>query len=89
MNTLKLLAAASVIFVMGCAQTPADESASVANAEGVVCTRSPEMGSRLDRRTCTTRAERAEAARITKEEVINRQRVDSVKDSMPMPSAGN
>ena len=89
MNTSKLLAVASVIFVMGCAQTPADESASVANAEGVVCTRSPEMGSRLDRRTCTTRAERAEAARITKEEVTNRQRAGDVTDSIPRAGTGN
>lgn len=89
MNSIKMLAVTGVIFMMGCAQTPANESAAAANSEGVICTRSPDIGSRLDRRTCSTRAEREEAARITKEEITNKQRAESVTDSIPRQGAGN
>jgi|GEM_PF-3949472 len=89
MNGFKMLAISSVIFTLGCAQTPADGEKAVANTDGVVCSRSPEMGSRLDRRVCTTKAERAEAARITREEITNRQRAGTAKDSSAPVGVGN
>ena len=92
MNTFNLLAASSVFFALGCAQTPADgeaDKAAVANVDGVVCSRISDKGSRLDRRVCTTKAERAEAARITREEVTNRQRVGTATDSSAPAGVGN
>jgi hypothetical protein len=89
MSTFRLLAASSIIFAMGCAQTPADESAAVANADGVICAQDANLGSRLNHRKCTTKAEREEVARITREEITNRQRAGQAIDTAPMASPGN
>jgi hypothetical protein len=88
MNTIRLLAVSSLVFALGCAQTPADEDAdglSASNPEGIMCRREPDMGSRLGRKVCTTKAERDAAAQITREEITNRQRPGTATDSAAPP----
>jgi len=71
---IKKLLVTSIISaaVLGCAETPTDANGNaVANDEGVICVNQADMGSRLGKRVCTTRAEREEAARITREAVRN------------------
>lgn len=60
------------VAVLGCAETPTDANGNaIANNEGVICVNQADMGSRLGKRVCTTRAEREEAARITREAIHN------------------
>jgi hypothetical protein len=89
MNTIRLLAVSCIAFaLLGCAQTPADENAnglSASNPDGIMCRREPDVGSRLGRQVCTTKAERDEAARITREEITNRQRPGAATDGAAPP----
>jgi hypothetical protein len=64
-----IFAASALIFTAVCAQTPADDGVANANTERVVCVREPDMGSRLGRRVCSTKAERQAAAEIRREGV--------------------
>ena len=76
---LQIIAAAAAIFITACATSPTDDGNTIAaaNPDGVMCVREPDMGSRLGRRVCTTRAERDAAAQITREEITNRQRSET------------
>jgi hypothetical protein len=69
--------------ILGCAQTPMDADGNPiadTNSEGVICVNQADMGSRLGKRVCTTKAEREEAARVTREAIRNSEHTN--------PSAG-
>ena len=88
-NHLFLMSIFSVA-ALGCAQTPTDaEGNAIANAddEGIICVNQADMGSRLGKRVCTSRADREEAARITREEVRNSEHVSQQTTGSAAPAA--
>lgn len=89
MKTVIIFAASALIFTAVCAQTPADDGVANANTERVVCVREPDMGSRLGRRVCSTKAERKAAADITREEVRSREGVNTATGGFQPAGAGN
>ncbi len=83
--------AVAVIFA-ACAETPTDADGNTvaqANDEGVICESRPTIGSNLGRRACTTRAEREEAARKTREEIRNSERPSQPSGGFEPAGAGD
>jgi len=80
------------LVALGCAQTPTDADGNAvadANSEGVICVNQADMGSRLGKRVCTTRAEREEAARITREAVRNSEHTNPSGGGFTPAGSGN
>jgi len=88
-KTVIIFAASALLFTAGCAQTPAADGVADANAKRVVCVREPDMGSRLGRRVCSTKAERQAAADITREEVRSRESASATTGGFQPAGAGN
>ncbi|MDH5621652.1 MAG: hypothetical protein OEY74_06185 [Gammaproteobacteria bacterium] len=64
------------VTLASCASSTAIDTDAVAatDNEGLICRKEPTVGSRLGHTICTTRAEREEAARITREQHRTRSR---------------
>lgn len=80
------------VAALGCAQTPTDaegNAIAAANDEGVICVKQADMGSRLGKRVCSTRAEREEAARITREEIRNSEHASQTRRGVTPASPAN
>jgi hypothetical protein len=78
--------------ILGCAQTPMDADGNPiadANPEGVICVNQADMGSRLGKRVCTTKAEREEAARVTREAIRNSEHTNPSAGGFTPASSGN
>ena len=91
MKTIYLLVATSLslVLISACAQSPTDGSSADANTERVVCVREPDMGSRLGKRVCSTKAEREAAAAITREEIRNKETAGAATGGTQPAGLGN
>jgi hypothetical protein len=93
MNIHKILLLVSLLVALGgCASSAVDasgERVADADPEGVICANEATLGSRMTHRVCTTRAEREEAARLTREKYRSREHGSPTVDGMKPAGVGN
>jgi hypothetical protein len=93
MNIQKILLLLSVLVTLGgCATAEVDDGGNAVadtNPEGIICANEATLGSKMTHRVCTTRAEREEAARLTRERYRSRERGSPAIDGIKPASVGN
>lgn len=89
---IKLLLVSIFVALGGCATAPVDDGGQPVadtNPEGIICTNEATLGSKMTHRVCTTRAEREEAARLTRERYRSREHGSPSTDGLKPAGVGN